>query len=66
MLRVNVVAVKIAKEAAAVHEVTVHVVEAHQLIPHYDAIIRDQDHVPGLVRTTSVYVYVSHDTIIEN
>lgn len=56
MLRVNVVAVKIVKEVEVVHEAIAHVVEGHQLTLHYDAIIRDQDHAPGLVRTTSVYV----------
>jgi len=54
---------KTEREAVAVPEATVRDVVALLLIPHCGVIIRDQDLVPDLVHTTSVYVCVSHGNI---
>lgn len=53
-------AVKIEKEVVAVPAAIVHDVVVLLLTRHYGAIIRGQDLAPDLVRTTSVYVCVSH------
>lgn len=55
--------VKTGKGAAVVPEVTAHGAVALLLTRHCDVITRDQDLVPDLVRTTSVYVCASHDYI---
>lgn len=56
-------AAKIGREAVPVHEAIAHDVVALPLTRHCGVITRDQDLVPDLVHTTSVYVCVSHDNI---
>lgn len=56
-------AAKIEKGAAPVHEATVHGVVVLLLTRRCGVITRDQDLVPDLARTTSMYVCVSHGNI---
>jgi len=56
-------AAKTGKGVVLVHEVTVHGVVVLLLIRRCGVITRDQDLVPDLAHTTSMYVCVSHGNI---
>lgn len=56
-------AAKIEKGAVPVPEATAHGVVVLLLTRRYGVITRDQDLVPDLARTTSMYVCVSHGNI---
>lgn len=56
-------AVKIGKGVVLVHVATAHDVVVLPLIRRCDVITRDQDLVPDLALTTSMYVCVSHGNI---